>query len=198
MDQMKLEELGQRMTKIYQENRLLRLFVGGFLAILLFFFLTGVTLHKHQVVEAEQFIIKDHEGKVRGSFGLVASSDMPSLTFYDKETNANVLLHLREDGSPALWLYNKDRIRSSLAVWGDRTLLEIFDKKNHQRMVLGVSDKGEPGLEFYGPKGKLRTVLGNTTVARKPTPGVENKSINSLVFYDKHEKSLCGVLKGKT
>jgi hypothetical protein len=189
MDQVRLEELGQRITKIEKENRLLRLLMGGLLATLLFLFLTGVALHEHKVVEAEQFIIKDHEGKVRGSFGLVASSDMPSLTFYDKETNANILLHLREDGAPALWLYNKDRIRSSLAVWGDRTLLEIFDKKNHQRMVLGLSDKGEPGLEFYGPKGKLRTVLGNTTIGRKPTPRVENKSINSLVFYDKHEKS---------
>ena len=190
MNSMTLEHFHQRITKIEKENRLLRMSIGGILTVGLFLFLSGVALHEHKVIEAEQFVIKDHSGQVRGSFGLVASSDMPSLTFYDKETNANVLLHLREDGAPALWLYNKDRIRSSLAVWGDRTLLEIFDKKNQQRMVLGVSEKGEPGLEFYGPKGKLRTVLGNTTISRKPTPKVENKSINSLVFYDKHEKPL--------
>ena len=103
--------------------------MGGILATLALFFLTGITIHDHKVVEAEQFVIKDHAGIVRGSFGLIGTTDMPSFTLYDKEANANVLLHLREDGAPGLWLYNKDRIRTSLAVWGDRTLLEIFDKK---------------------------------------------------------------------
>jgi hypothetical protein len=101
------------------ENHLLRVIVGGVVGTLALFLLTGVALHEHKVLEAEQFVIKDHDGHVRGSFGLVGSSNMPSLTFYDKEANANILLHLREDGAPALWLYNKDRIRSSLAVWGD-------------------------------------------------------------------------------
>ena len=190
MDHGRLEELGQRVTKIERENRQLRLVVGGFLAILALFFLTGITFHDHKVVEAEQFIIKDHDGIVRGSFGLVASTEMPSLVLYDKEANANVLLHLREDGAPGFWLYNKDRIRTTLGVWGDRTLLEIFDKKNKPRLVLGVSDKGEPGLEFYGPRGKIRTVLGNSTIGKKPLTGIENKSISSLVFYDKHQNSI--------
>ena len=190
MDHVRLDELGARVTRMERENRLLRMLVVGILSILALFFLTGIAFHDHKVVEAEQFVIKDHDGVVRGSFGLIGTTDMPSFVFYDKEANANVLLHLREDGSPAFSLYNKDRIRSALAVWGDRTLLEIFDKKNQRRLVLGVSDKGEPGLELYGPRGKLRSVLGNTTIGRKPTPGIEKTSISSLVFYDTHQKSI--------
>lgn len=190
MDHVKVEALAQRITKIEGETRLLRLMVSGILAVLALFFLTGITVHDHTVVEAEQFVIKDHAGIVRASFGLVGRTEMPSLVLYDKEGNANILLHLQEDGSPGLWLYNKDRIRTSLGVSGDRTLLEIFDKKNHPRLVLGVSDKGEPGLEYYDPRGKLRTVLGNTTISRKPLRGVKNTSISSLVFYDNHQKSI--------
>ena len=129
MEHRRLEGIERRMKNIERGSRLLRLVVGGILGAFALFLIMGITFHDHKVVEAEQFVIKDHEGTVRGSFGLIGATDMPSFTLYDKEANANVLLHLREDGAPGLWLYNKDRIRTSLAVWGNRTLLEIFDKK---------------------------------------------------------------------
>jgi len=115
-----------------------------------------------RIIEAEQFIIKDRDGRVRGSFGIASPSGSPGLVLYDPEANANVLLNLGPSSEPGLWLYNQDRVRAGLMVRADRMVLEMYDKENHPRLVLGVYHDGSPGLELYDQRERLRAAFGRT------------------------------------
>lgn len=71
------------------------------------------------VVQAEQFVLRDHEGNVVGAFS-VGEGGRPGLILYDRDGVVRVILDLRPDGSPALILTDKDgRQRVQLGVVGE-------------------------------------------------------------------------------
>ncbi|MGH7388668.1 MAG: hypothetical protein ACREM3_04335 [Candidatus Rokuibacteriota bacterium] len=59
------------------------------------------------VVQAEQFVLRDSEGNVVGAFS-VGEGGRPGLVLYDRDGVVRVVLDLRPDGSPALILTDKD------------------------------------------------------------------------------------------
>jgi len=162
-----LDRIRDRLHQIERAHRRLvawnRVLVLGLLAGAL----AGAALPQRPVLEAERFVIKDGEGRVRGAFGVTDASGAPGLVLYDPEANANVVLNLGPDSEPGLWLYNKDRIRAAVTVRGDRSLMELFDKENHRRMVLGVYRDSKPGIELYDEKENLRASLGRTALDLK-------------------------------
>ncbi len=78
-----------------------------------------------KVVEAEKFILRDREGKIRAELGLGAGG--PSLALLDADGHCRVRLAVLADGSSRLSLY---------------------DKEGHDRAVLFVRSEGEPQLDL--------------------------------------------------
>lgn len=170
MTQQTLETLTQRLGTIERAQRRLKLAGLAMAAVLALGGLIGATVPDGQVIEARTFILKDRAGKVRAVLGVVGESGSPSLVFYDREANANVILHLGQDDAPGLWLYDKDRVRAELAAVGDRAFLQLFDKENKPRAVFQVEKDGSPSVGLYDHDRKLRASLGNPT---PPAGGLE-------------------------
>jgi len=59
------------------------------------------------VVQAEQFVLRDRQGNVVGAFS-VSETGRPGLVLYDGDGTVRVVLDLRPDGSPALILTDRD------------------------------------------------------------------------------------------
>ncbi len=146
--------------------------------------LLGAALPTERTIEAERFVIKSAAGQVRGVFGITDPSGSPGLVLYDPEANANILLNLGPESEPGLWLYNKDRVRAAVAVRGDRALMELFDKENHRRMVLGVYHDGKPGMELFDERETLRAALGRTVMDLKRTNVAEQHLDKPFSLWD--------------
>lgn len=167
MTQQTMDALGRRLHQIERAHDRLKRAGTGIIAVLALIMLIGATQPGERTVEAKAFVVKDRAGKVRAVLGVVGDSGSPSLVFYDHEANANVILHLGQDGAPGLSLYDKDRVRVELGTVGDRAFLQLFDKKNRPRAVMQVEKDGVSSVGLYDHDRKLRASLGSPV----PTAG---------------------------
>lgn len=162
---------------------------GG--AVLTMIFLLGTALPgQSPTVEAETFIVKDKEGKIRAVLGLTDSSGKPGLVLYDHEGNANVLVHLGTDGSPGLAFYEKDRVRVALTVRDSQARLELFDRANRARLELGLSEDDAVSVKLRDQHGNLRAVLGDLELSPRFKSLKKRRSTASLVLFDKEEDAI--------
>ena len=158
-------------------------------AVLIMIFLLGTTLPgQGPTVEAETFIVKDKEGKIRAALGLTDSSGEPGFVLYDNEGNANVLVNLGTDGSPGLAFYEHDRVRVALTVRDSRARLEIFDRANRARLELGLSEEDTVSVRLRDQHDHLRAALGDLELSPRLKSLKKRRSPASLVLFDKQEQ----------
>lgn len=154
-------------------------------------FLFGIALPgQSPTVEAETFIVKDKEGKIRAVLGLTDSTGEPGLVLYDHDGNANVLVHLGPDGSPELSFYDKDRVRVALTVRDSQARLELFDRANQARLELGHTEDDAVSVRLRDQQGHLRAVLGDLELSPRLKNMTKRRSTASLVLFDKQEHAI--------
>jgi hypothetical protein len=144
----RLSRLELQQAKLQRSNKHLRMMTG---AVVL---LCGALITMAQTssvvpdtVEAQQFLLRDSSGKLRGAIG-VLSDGAVGLNFSDPNGRTRLTLDLAANGTPGLDLYDQDgKVRATMA----------------------LGDAGEPGLGLFGPNGNLRTSLD---VPAAKTPGL--------------------------
>jgi hypothetical protein len=106
----------------------------------------GYAIPKGQIVEAQKFVLKDSQGRVRVELG--------------GDSDTSIALRFKDAaGSP----------RVTLGLEDETAVLVLGDKSGRPRAGLVTLAQGAPGLTFYDATGRARAELG---LARDGEPGV--------------------------
>jgi hypothetical protein len=144
-------DLAQRVEKLEKANRRLKL--AGVLALTLVgcLLLLGVASPK-RTVSAQEFILRDANGKVQAVLGMREND--PMLGFSDANGKVRLMLTLSE-GMPGLgFLDANGKARALLGVSAVGPKLVFRDANGQTRAALGMSAEG-PKLVFRDANGKL-------------------------------------------
>ena len=143
----RLSRLELQQAKLQRSNKHLRMMTGALMLLCGALFTMAETSTVTDTVEAQQFLLRDSSGKLRGSMG-VLSDGAVGLNLSDPAGRTRVTVDLASNGTPGLDLYDQDgKIRATMA----------------------LGDSGQPGVGLYGPDGHLRTSLD---VPAKKIPGL--------------------------
>jgi len=144
----RLSRLESQQAKLQRSNKHLRVVTGAMLLLCGALFTMAETSPTVQdTVEAQQFLLRDSSGKLRGAMG-VLSDGAVGLNLSDPNGRTRVTVDLASNGTPGVDLYDQDgKVRATMA----------------------LGDAGEPGLGLFGPSGNLRTSLD---IPAAKTPGL--------------------------
>jgi hypothetical protein len=143
----RLSRLELQQAKLQRSNKHLRMMTGVMVLLCGALFTMAETSTVTDTVEAQQFLLRDSSGKLRGSMG-VLSDGAVGLNLSDPAGRTRVTVDLSANGTPGMDLYDQDgKIRETMA----------------------LGDSGQPGVGLYGPDGHLRTSLD---VPAKKIPGL--------------------------
>src|SRR3989475_1379501 len=123
------------------------------------------------ILEAEKFALRTPDGKVRAA--LAARDDVtPGLALYDDDGTARAGLELGTDGQANLWFAGKDgQVTVSLnprslrltdaegGVFVTRSALVLADRKQRNRVTLGVKPDGSPSLTLADKEGRTGALV---------------------------------------
>src|SRR5271170_6659159 len=137
----RLSRLESQQAKLQRSNKHLRLICGAL------FTMAQTSSAVPESLDAQQFLLRDSTGKVRGAMG-VTSDGAVGLNFSDPSGRTRLTVDLAANGTPGVDLYDQDgKVRATMA----------------------LGDDGLPGVGLYGPNGNLRTSLD---VPAAKTPGL--------------------------
>jgi hypothetical protein len=144
----RLSRLELQQAKLQRSNKHLRLTTGALILICgALFTMAQNSSAVPESLDAQQFLLRDSTGKVRGAMG-VTSDGAVGLNFSDPSGRTRLTVDLAANGTPGVDLYDQDgKVRATMA----------------------LGDDGLPGIGLYGPNGHLRTSLD---VPAAKTPGL--------------------------
>jgi len=163
--------IGHRLDALERDNRRLRRYGVTMLVVLAGFLGVGAALlyfsgayglpGSPQMVAARQFLLRDAQGTIRGTWG-TAEDGSVRLTLSDDRGRQRIRLSLLEDGSAGLTFADTaDRKLAVLGLLPDHTsTLALTDPAGVPRMVLGVAANGSSNLVFADHSGTTRAGLG--------------------------------------
>ena len=165
MDKPSIDALAGRVKTLERENRLWR-WGGGFSLIAGLVIMTGGAQRANdpKVVEAEQFVVRDKDGKERARLGLAAGG-VPALFLRGKDGNERVILQAGDqDDCGSLNLFGSGGGLQALSVvldGGNRSvnspslLLRRDDKTRINLNVVHDGPPERPWLRFEDKNGTL-------------------------------------------
>ena len=160
MDELTLESLVRRLSRLERENRWLKrigaLFVAGVAAGALM----GQMQPPAATVESQRFVVKDAAGQPRVVLG--ATVDGSIFEMYDKDGERRAAMGIATDGSATLSLGTKgDKggvwISARPYGWSN---LQVFDRAGTPRLATGVTPDGATVLIVNDSSGTARAGLG--------------------------------------
>ena len=166
--------IGHRLDALERDNRRLRRYGVTMLVVLAGFLGVGAALlyfsgayglpGSPQMVAARQFLLRDAQGTIRGTWG-TAEDGSVRLTLSDDQGRQRIRLSLLKDGSAGLTFADTaDRKLAVLGLLPDHTsTLALTDPAGVPRMVLGVAANGSSNLVFADHSGTTRAGLGVDT-----------------------------------
>lgn len=127
-------------------------------------------LPPQKTVEAENFIVKDGEGKQRAKLGM-SQSGQPIISLYGENGNGRLLLTLGEGDAPAMVYRNADN-KLGLVINSDGKLsaVSFFDEKENPRLQLASGEAQGSFLAFWDAAKHQRMQL--IYIAEKETPAL--------------------------
>jgi hypothetical protein len=156
-------ELIERITRLEHQqddlrraNRRLRLVASALMLFTGAIVLMGQTAPvPSRSLEAEQFVLRSSDGKVRGAIG-IGDDGAVGINLNDVKGQSRITLDLAADGSPGLDLYDQNgKLRATLALGPAGTPgLGLYDPSGKLRTSLDVPAHETPGLAFYHPNGR--------------------------------------------
>jgi|SRR5579862_8212940 len=134
----RLSRLESQQAKLQRSNKHLRVTTGAMLLLCgALFTMAQTSIAVPETVEAQQFLLRDSSGKLRGAMGVLPDGAV-GLNLSDPNGRTRVTVDLASNGTPGVDLYDQDgKVRATMA----------------------LGDAGQPGLGLYGPNGHLRTSL---------------------------------------
>ena len=179
MQTSQLHTIVLRLEKLEKQNRRFKRAGLCALVVAVAILLTGQAVPRNHTIEAQLFLIKDVNGKMRASLGMDTVADAPYLKLYDANEKSRVVIEAYPR-QPNLWLSGADeKMRAVFATAADSTGLELFDTSGNIRANLQVDQNGTL-FEMLDAEGRtlwsapLGTSLpGPTTTASKPRVFIE-------------------------
>jgi hypothetical protein len=152
----RLSRLELQQAKLQRSNKHLRLMTGALMLLCgALFTMAETSSVVPDTLEAQQFLLRDSAGKLRGAMG-VTSDGAVGLNLEDPAGRTRVTVDLAADGTPGLDLYDQDgKIRATMALGDDGDPgVGLYGAKGHLRTSLDVPAAKTPGLAFYKDDGK--------------------------------------------
>jgi len=210
MDSTALDRLTQRLDRLERENRRLKR-IGGVAVIgLAAVALMGQTMPGKvaKVVEAEQFVLRDASGTIRGrlhtssngiaglflssgtaSAGLRVGADGLAILAMSEHGEPRVVLGNHKNSPEVLLIDKSNKVRVKLEIEGDgEPRLALYDGARQPRVAVGTQSDGGPGVVLLDENGRLRAALGSSWLEQRNTGAVEERPDSSLVLFDKDGK----------
>jgi hypothetical protein len=152
----RLNQLERQQARLQLSNRRLKLLMGAMMLAggsLVAMAQTGNPIG--QSVDAQQFVLHDSKGQVRGGMGVLADGSV-GIDLEDANGHPRLTLDLTPSGMPGLDLYDQNgRVRATMALGPDGTPgLGLYDASGKLRTSLDVPAARTPGLAFYHIDGK--------------------------------------------
>ena len=112
------------------------------------------------VVEAQEFVLRDKGGLVRGRFA-VGSDGSPRLLMNDSEGRPRIQVSVGPNGTPGIRLLDESRhAEIGMAVSpGSRPGLVLSDRDGKSRVNLALLEGGSPTLSFRDTAAKRRLII---------------------------------------
>jgi hypothetical protein len=134
----RLSRLESQQAKLQRSNKHMRIMTGAMLLVCgALFTMAQTSSAVPDTVEAQQFLLRDSTGKLRGAMGVLPDGAV-GLNLSDPNGRTRITVDLASSGTPGVDLYDQDgKVRATMA----------------------LGDAGQPGLGLYGPNGHLRTSL---------------------------------------
>ena len=144
----RLSRLESQQAKLQRSNKHLRIMTGAMMLLCgALFTMAETSSVVPDTLEAQQFLLRDSSGKLRGSMG-VLSDGAVGINLEDTSGRTRVAVDLASNGTPGM---------------------DFFDSNGKMRATIAIGPTGEPGVGLYGPDGHLRTALDTP---KKDTPGL--------------------------
>ena len=187
----------ERLEKLERHNRKLKQMGAVVLVLAASVLLMGQAAPK-KTVEANEFILKDENGRISGSWIIVDGS--PQLSFFGQKGNVAVSLGesgvgppkenrqlVMRYGGPFLTLYDADGNRRAwLGVDRDGPGMAFSDANGDSRAYLRVVE-GAPSLSLFDKEG-FETTIGTKRLVTPSTGETHKTSAASMVMFDKDKK----------
>jgi hypothetical protein len=126
------------------------------LVLLSTIFLTGeaLTPKTERVIEAQKFVLKDSQGRVRAELS-TERDEAPKLWLFDESNHRRAEFSLLANGTPGVRFLDKDqKIRAALELVDGKAVLNLRDSESHHRAELVVTASGDPYLQLRDKDGK--------------------------------------------
>src|SRR5229473_1418646 len=152
----RLKCLERKQAELQRTNRRLGSFAGALLLMTGALVLMGQTASRQpQSLEAEQFVLRGSDGKVRGAMGITPDGAV-GFSLADVRGQTRITLDVAAHGSPGLDFYDSQgRLRATFALGPNGTPgLGLYDASGKLRTSLDVPAPNTPGLAFYHEDGK--------------------------------------------
>jgi hypothetical protein len=144
----RLSRLELQQARLQRSNKHLRMMTGAMVLICgALFTMAETNSAVTDTLEAQQFLLRDSSGKLRGSMG-VLSDGAVGFNLEDTSGRTRVAVDLASNGTPGM---------------------DLFDQDGKMRATIALGPAGEPGVGLYGSDGHLRTALD---APKKDTPGL--------------------------
>jgi len=166
-----------RLEQVERDNRRLRR-VGVMLVLIVASgLLMGQAVPPRRTVEAERFLVRNAQGKIRAELGIfekgvtrlrlldtdgnarailaVTDEGLPALAFVDRG-QARLLVAADQDGTAGITLYDQaGKMWVALTTLSQRAGLLVFDQAEKRRVLLGAYRDGSPEAELTDQTGKV-------------------------------------------
>jgi hypothetical protein len=134
----RLKRLELQQARLQRSNNHLRIATGALMLICgALFTMAATSSVVPDTVEAQQFLLRDSTGKLRGAIG-TTSDGAAGFSLQDSAGRTRVTVDLAANGTPGI---------------------DLFDQDGKMRETIALGPAGQPGLGLYGPDGHLRTAL---------------------------------------
>jgi hypothetical protein len=171
-----IEAVSERLDGLEQENRRLRGLAMALLAGAIGIGAVAIFPRDRggRKIEAQQLVIRDKEGRLRGSFG-IDRDGLPSLKLYDHRGLEQVMLGVQSDDFSLLSLSDHGAMRALLDTSaGGYTSLRLFDPAQAEKAALILKPDSTVDLRLTNAHHSLR--MGIAPDGRMTVPGADSGS----------------------
>jgi hypothetical protein len=153
------EQLVQRIEQIERQNRSLRRYLTGFVAlgviaaVALSAFEAASQARSGATVESNRFVLRNPEGKIVAALG-VNSYGTANLVLLDKQERMRATIGVNDNGDPAFVLANPEgQQRLTLIHTSDGPGMIMLDQNNKPRIVVSVEADGKSLFQIIDKDG---------------------------------------------
>jgi len=175
------EELHRRVSKLENQNHRFRLLGSVGLVGIALLLVMGQAPAK-RTVEANEFVLRDADGKARAVLTVV--QDNADLVLYDAMDKGRMELKVDSVGGASFNLFNAQGLPVAALSGGDASLLRLGKTGDQEQLLATVAPGIVPSLILCDKDG-FQTTVGGTDLVVPQTGAARKTSAASVVMSDK-------------